>query len=86
MYVRESNPSACDLSFENSGDSCLCFQLVVIHSVSFSSIDHHPFLCALFDVVSSNIDKFLLINPSANVFVFGDFNVHHKDFNLFRWN
>ena len=21
----------------------------------------------------------LFINPSANVFVFGDFNVHHKD-------
>ena len=23
--------------------------------------------------------KALLINPSANVFVFGEFNVHHKD-------
>ena len=32
-----------------------------------------------FDSISSNIDKALLINPSANVFVFGDFNVHHKD-------
>ena len=29
--------------------------------------------------VSSNIGKVLLINPSANIFVFGDFNVHHKD-------
>ena len=29
--------------------------------------------------VSSKIDEVLLINPSANVFVFGDFNVHHKD-------
>ena len=29
--------------------------------------------------VSSNIDDVLLINPYANVFVFGDFNVHHKD-------
>ena len=26
-----------------------------------------------------NIDELLSINPSANVFVFGDFNVHHKD-------
>ena len=24
-------------------------------------------------------DEVLSINPSANVFVFGDFNVHHKD-------
>ena len=27
----------------------------------------------------SNIDEVLSINPSANVLVFGDFNVHHKD-------
>ena len=31
------------------------------------------------DSISSNIDEVLPINPSANVFVFGDFNVHHKD-------
>ena len=36
-------------------------------------------LYTLFDSISSNIDEVLLINPSANVFVFGDFNVHHKD-------
>ena len=29
--------------------------------------------------ISSNIDEVLSINPSANLFVFGDFNVHHKD-------
>ena len=31
------------------------------------------------DSISSDIDEVLLINPSANVFVFGEFNVHHKD-------
>ena len=36
-------------------------------------------LCRVFDSISSNIDEVLLINSSANVFVFGDFNVHHKD-------
>ena len=36
-------------------------------------------LCMVFDSISSNIDEVLSINPSANVFVFGDFNVHHKD-------
>ena len=36
-------------------------------------------LCTVFDSISSNIDEVLSINPSANVFVFGDFNVHHKD-------
>ena len=36
-------------------------------------------ICAVFDSISSNIDEVLWINPSANVFVFGDFNVNHKD-------
>ena len=36
-------------------------------------------LCTVFDSISSNIEEVLSINPSANVFVFGDFNVHHKN-------
>ena len=35
-------------------------------------------LCTVFDVFSSNIDEVLPINPSANAYVYGDFNVHHK--------
>ena len=31
------------------------------------------------DSVLSNVDEVLSINPSANILVFGDFNVHHKD-------
>ena len=33
----------------------------------------------VFDSISSNIDEVLSIKPSASVFVFGEFNVHHKD-------
>ena len=36
-------------------------------------------LCTVFDSISSNIDEVLSINPSANAFVFGDFNTHQKD-------
>ena len=36
-------------------------------------------LCTVFDSISSNIDEVLSINPSTNVFVFGGFNIHHKD-------
>ena len=32
-----------------------------------------------FSFISSNVDEVLSINPSANVFVLGDFNIHHKD-------
>ena len=33
----------------------------------------------MFDSISSNTDEILLINLSANAFVFGGFNVNHKD-------
>ena len=33
----------------------------------------------VFDSILSNIDEVLSINPSANIFIFGDFNVHHRD-------
>ena len=36
-------------------------------------------LCTVFYSISSNIDEVLSINSFANVFVFGDFNIHHKD-------
>ena len=36
-------------------------------------------LLTVFDSILSNIDEVLSIDPAANVFVFGDFNVHHKD-------
>ena len=37
----------------------------------------------VFDSISSNVDEVLSINPSANVFAFGDFNVHHEDWLTF---
>ena len=36
-------------------------------------------LCTVSDSILSNIDEVLSINPSANVFLFQDFNTHHKD-------
>ena len=59
----------------------LCFRLALVHSLSyFFSLYRSPSLslCTVFDSISSNIDEVLSINPSA-VFVFGDFNIHHKD-------
>ena len=81
VYVKEGLPFARDLSLENSSDSYLCFRLALLHSVSyFFFLYRSPSaLCTVFDSVSSNIDQVLLINPSANVFVFGYFNVHHNE-------
>ena len=81
-YVKEELLFALYLSLENSADSHLCFRLALLHSVSYlfflyQSPSSSP--CTVFDSISSNIDDILLINPSANVFVFGDFKVHHMD-------
>ena len=82
VYVKEGLPFARDLSLENSADSYLCFRLALLHSVSyFFFLYRSPSssLRTVFDSISSNIDEVLSVNPSANVFVFGDFNVHHED-------
>ena len=82
VYVKEGLSFARDLSLENSADSYLCFRLALLHSVSyFFFLYRSPSsaLCTVFDSISSNIDEVLSINPSANVFVFEDFNAHQKD-------
>ena len=81
VYVKEGLPFAQDLSLENSADSYLCFRLALLYSVSyFFFLYRSPSssLYTVFDSISCNIDEVLLINSSANVFVFGDF-IYHKD-------
>ena len=81
VYVKEGLPFTRDLSLEDSADSYLCFRLALLHSLSyFFFLYRSPplSLCTVFDSISSNIDEVFSINPSVNVFVFGDFNVHHK--------
>ena len=82
VYVKEGLSFARDWSLENSADSYLCFQLALLHSVPyFFFLNWSPSssLCTVSDSILSNIDKVLLINPSANVFVIGDFNINHKE-------
>ena len=82
VYFKEGLPFARDLSLENSADTYLCFRVALLHSVSyFIFFDQSPSLslCTVFGSISCSIDEIFLINPSANVFVFGDFNVYHKD-------
>ena len=81
-YVKEELPFARELSLENSAGSYLHFRLASLHSVSyFFFLYRSPSssLSTVFDSISSSTDEVLSTNPSANAFVFGDFNVHHKD-------
>ena len=78
VYVKEGLPFARDLSLKKSADSYLCFRLALLYSASYFFNLYRSVLCTVFDSISSDIDEALSINLSA-VFVFGDFNVHHKD-------
>ena len=76
VYVKKGLPFARDLSLENPAYSYLCFQLALLHSVSYFFFLYRSLsssLCTIFDSVSSNIDEVLSISPSANV------NVYRKD-------
>ena len=73
---------AQDLSLEKSADSYFCFRLALLHSLSccfFLYQSPSSLSWTVFDSISSSLDEALSTNPFANVFVFGDFNVHHKD-------
>ena len=56
--------------------NCLCLTQC---PTSFSSINHLHLLAWFLILFQPTLDEDLLINPSANMFLFGEFNIHHKD-------
>ena len=81
VYLKNGLFFARGLSLENSADSYLCFRLALPYSVSYFFFLYRSSsssLCTIFDSILSDIEEVLLVNPSANVFVFGDFTVYHK--------
>jgi len=54
----------------------ICFSCVCLHLIKIVSIDS----------ISNSIDNVLLNHPTANIFVFGDFNVHNRDWLKFSTN
>ena len=82
VYEKEQISFAWDVSLENSTDYYLFFQLALLHCMFYIFFCYWSpsSLCMVFETNSSNMDKVLSINSSANVFVFGDFNnVLHMD-------
>ena len=82
VYVKQGLLFARNLSLENSVDFNSRFRLALLHSMSFFFLLYRSpslSLCTVYDSFSSNVDEVLSINPSANVFVFGDFPIHHKE-------
>ena len=62
--------------------SLVCFRLVLLHSTTFIFFLYHlpcSSSCYVVEGVSSNIDKALILQPSANIMVCGDFNAHNTE-------
>ena len=79
--VKEGLPLGWSWSLKHFANSDLCFWVALLHSVSYFFFLYQlpSSLSTVFDTISSNIYRWvLLINPSANVFVW-DFSIHHKD-------
>ena len=82
VYVKGGHPFAWDVSLENSANFYVCFQLALLKSVSYFFFHYQSpslSLSTVFDATSCYIDEVLSINPTANLFVIGGFNVNHKD-------
>ena len=81
VYIRDSLPITPEVDLEDLNQPFMCFRLSLLHSTSFlyflyrspSSQD-----CSVINSVSNSIDKALTSYPNANIFVFGDFNIHHQ--------
>ena len=81
VYEKEGLPFARYLSLENSVDFYLFSTgFTSLCLTSFSFIDHLPCLYAWSLIPFHNIDEVLSIEPSAEVFLFGDFDVPHKNY------
>ena len=85
VYVKEGLSFTWDVSLEKFADSFLCFQLALYYSASYFFF--------LYWVPSLSLCKFLMlflglsINSYDNVFVFEDFDIHHKNkLTYWRWN
>ena len=76
VCVRNERSFAQDLSLEQPQNSLIYifnWPHFIQHLTSVSS------LCTAFEPKSSITDEVLSINPSANVFVFGDFKAQQED-------
>ena len=83
VYMKEGLPFAQDLSLETLQILPYVFYWLYF-TYRLTSFPPHWLpsisLWTLFDSISSNIDEVLpIIQSTNNVFIFGDFNIHHKD-------
>ena len=71
VYVKSNLPIARETILEDENEAYMCFRLALQHSTIFIFFLHRS------PSSSSNIDKALILQPSANMM--GDFNAHNTE-------
>ena len=83
VYVRDNLPISREATLENPDEPYfMCFRLSLLHSTSYLYFLYRSPSsqnCSVIDSISSSIDSALSKHPSADIFVFGDFNAHHSE-------
>ena len=72
-------PIAGETIFKDENESYIRFRLALLHSTTLFFLYCSPSLssCSVVDAVSSNLDKALILQPSADIMVCGDSNAHN---------
>ena len=82
VYAKSNLPIACEPTLEEDNESYMCFRLALLHSTTYIFFLYRSpssSSCSVVEAVSSNIDKALILHPSANIMVCGDFNAHNTE-------
>ena len=82
VYAKSNLPIAREPTLEEDNESYMCFRLALLHSTTYIFFLYRSpssSSCSVVEAVSSNIDKALILHPSANIMVCGDFNAHNTE-------
>ena len=82
VYVKINLPIARESILQDENKSYMCFRLALLRSTTFIFFLYRSpssSSCSVVEAVSSNIDKALILQPSANIMVYGDSNAHNTE-------
>ena len=77
IYVKRNLSISRETILEDENESGMCFRLALLHSTTFIFFLYRSpssSSCSVVEAVSSNIDRELILQLSANIMVCGDFN------------
>ena len=82
VYLKSTLPISRQEDLELPDSPFMCFRLSLLHSTSYLFVLYRSPSnqdCSVLDNISDSIDRAISSHPSANIYVCGDFNSHHKD-------